>query len=74
MGEIRSQGRQGIDVTRVLTDAHAAGTGVNQAIAAVTTAATQASPRPGSAPRPGGDLHPGPGRPGGHQHPHPRAA
>ncbi|WP_435972231.1 hypothetical protein [Streptomyces sp. Qhu_M48] len=30
---------KGIDVTRILTDAHAAGTGVDQAVAAVTTVA-----------------------------------
>ncbi|MER5966780.1 hypothetical protein [Streptomyces sp. NPDC002057] len=44
---------KGIDVTRILVDAHAAGTGVDQAIAAVTTAAAQApTPTPAATPTP----------------------
>ncbi|MFB7482683.1 hypothetical protein ACFUEM_30745 [Streptomyces anulatus] len=43
---------QGIDVTRILTDAHAAGLGVDQAIAAAVAPAS-AAPAPAAAPAPG---------------------
>lgn len=41
---------KGIDVARILLDAHAAGAGVDQAVAAVTTAAATKAPTPASAP------------------------
>ncbi|MFJ7272817.1 hypothetical protein ACIQV3_40405 [Streptomyces sp. NPDC099050] len=40
---------KGIDVTRILVDAHAAGAGVDQAVAAVTTAAAAHAPAPAPA-------------------------
>ncbi|MCR8945187.1 hypothetical protein NW249_24015 [Streptomyces sp. OUCMDZ-4982] len=44
---------QGVDVARILADAHAAGTGVDQAVAAVTTAAAPApAAKPAPAPSP----------------------
>lgn len=50
---------QGVDVTRLLTDAHRAGVGVDQAVAAVL-AATPA-PAPAAAPAPTAAAAPGPG-------------
>ncbi|MFI5867467.1 hypothetical protein [Streptomyces sp. NPDC051546] len=61
---------KGIDVTRILVDAHAAGAGVDQAVAAVTTAAAAtapasapaatAAPAPTSAPASAGPRVPAP--------------
>ncbi|MFD3809301.1 hypothetical protein ACFWTC_38575 [Streptomyces sp. NPDC058619] len=43
---------RGIDVARILVDAHAAGAGVDQAVAAVTTAAAAKAPAPAPASTP----------------------
>ncbi|MCY0955295.1 hypothetical protein [Streptomyces sp. H27-S2] len=48
---------RGVDVARILLDAHAAGAGVDQAVAAVTTAAAAKAPAPAPG-RPGGDHRP----------------
>ncbi|MGW1521585.1 hypothetical protein [Streptomyces sp. NPDC002287] len=50
---------RGIDVARILIDAHAAGAGVDQAVAAVTTAAAGA---PAAAPAPAAPTTPAPAR------------
>ncbi|MFJ1869463.1 hypothetical protein ACIOD1_33245 [Streptomyces sp. NPDC088097] len=47
MGQLDARG---IDVARILLDAHAAGAGVDQAVAAVTTAAAAKAPAPAPAP------------------------
>ncbi|MFF9984711.1 hypothetical protein [Streptomyces erythrochromogenes] len=46
MGDLDARG---IDVARILLDAHAAGAGVDQAVAAVTTAAAAQAPAPAPA-------------------------
>ncbi|MBD3550650.1 MULTISPECIES: hypothetical protein [Streptomyces] len=43
---------QGLDVARILTDAHTAGLGVDQAVAAATARATAAAPAPAAAAQP----------------------
>lgn len=51
---------RGIDVARILVDAHRAGASVDQAVAAVTTAAAAAAPVPMSAPAPADARVPAP--------------
>ncbi|MFD3757977.1 hypothetical protein [Streptomyces sp. NPDC058622] len=55
---------KGIDVARILLDAHAAGAGVDQAVAAVTTAAAAKAPAPAPAPTPTPTAAPAPAAPG----------
>ncbi|MGW0393852.1 hypothetical protein ACWDYJ_23720 [Streptomyces sp. NPDC003042] len=56
---------KGIDVARILLDAHAAGAGVDQAVAAVTTAAAAPATAPAPAtPAPTAAPAPGPAAPG----------
>ncbi|MGW6878524.1 hypothetical protein [Streptomyces xanthophaeus] len=56
---------KGIDVARILLDAHAAGAGVDQAVAAVTTAAAAKAPAPAPAtPAPTAAPAPAPAAPG----------
>ncbi|MFJ9080671.1 hypothetical protein ACIRO3_36360 [Streptomyces sp. NPDC102278] len=61
MGQLDARG---IDVARILLDAHAAGAGVDQAVAAVTTAAAAKAPAPTAAPAPAATPAPAPAPPG----------
>nr|WSX47525.1 hypothetical protein OG409_00075 [Streptomyces sp. NBC_00974]WSX54331.1 hypothetical protein OG409_38835 [Streptomyces sp. NBC_00974] len=60
MGQLDAKG---IDVARILLDAHAAGAGVDQAVAAVTTAAAAKAPAPAPA-TPAPTAAPAPAAPG----------
>ncbi|MGW2681100.1 hypothetical protein [Streptomyces sp. NPDC001436] len=55
---------RGVDVARILIDAHAAGAGVDQAVAAVTTAAATAPVPASAAPAPAAASAPAPAAPG----------